>query len=562
MNARQKQRGDILKRILSLILTFAILLGSFQIVSADVGKTPIIGPPTTTVAQMKAWAKKQGADPDFIEQAQTFYDVSVKHGIDPAVTYAQSAKETNYFKFTGVVSKDHFNPCGLKITVGGSDTDKQAHKKFKDWNEGITAQVHHLALYAGQTGFPYDEDKTPDPRHFPFLMGTAKHVEDLGAKWAPSKTYGWETAIVMYSLQTTLVDGKDPIPGPSAKPVIPDELKNPVKPVEPAPNPNPEPTPKPQDPVTPEKPEPPKVEVPDVKMQRLFGDSRITTATRVSTILNPEKASHVFIASADNYADALVASALTNNSGSYNPILLNHGGKLSESVKAEIIRLGAKKVTVIGGTSLLPNSLIAQLASIDGMEVDRIAGGDRFETAVNIADALGQNDKYILANGTIFADALAVSAYSAATKIPVLLTNGTTLDAKTEAKLNAANQVIIIGGIKSVSGPIGDKLRQNGVNVSRVYGDDRYATSVEVAKKLFPQRKVFVVADGMNFPDSLVGAPLAAKYGGTLLLTNSKALPASVNGYLDSVKPSHIMVLGGNNSVSAAVYNRLDLKIK
>ncbi|MFW5439040.1 copper amine oxidase N-terminal domain-containing protein, partial [Paenibacillus apiarius] len=30
----------------------------------------------------------------------------------------------------------------------------------------------------------------PDPRHFQYLRGTAKTLEELGAKWAPSSTYG------------------------------------------------------------------------------------------------------------------------------------------------------------------------------------------------------------------------------------------------------------------------------------------------------------------------------------------------------------------------------------
>lgn len=535
-----------MKKIISILLAALLLIGSTSVVIADEKKTPIIGEPTTTIEQMETWAKAKKADPDFVKEAKTFYNVSVKYGIDPAVTYAQSAKETNFFKFTGVVSKDHFNPCGLKITAGGSDTDKQAHKKFKNWEEGITAQVHHLALYAGHSDFPYDADKTPDPRHFPSIYGKAPHVEDLGARWAPSKTYGWETAIMMYDLTTTLVNGKDPIPGPAEKPVIPKEL---LKPVDPKPV-----DPKPVDP----KPELP---IPSRTMQRLFGINRISTSIKVSNELN-DKADEIILASAQNYADALVASSLTNKNGKYIPILLNSGDRLNSEVKAEISRLGAKRVTVIGGTSLIPNSVINDITSINDVSVERIAGKNRFETANKITDRLGTQKNYVLTNGNVFADALSVSSYSALKRVPVLLTDGKTLDAQTEAKLNAADNVVIIGGVNSVSGPIGDKLRQNGVTVSRISGSNRFATSVEVAKKLFPQNKVFVVADGLNFPDSLVGAPLAAKYGGTLLLTNSNGLPDVISGYLNSAKPTHMIVLGGNNSVSASVYNALDMKIK
>lgn len=534
------------------MLALMLLLGAVPVM-ADEAKTPIIGKPTTTVKQMEAWAKAKKADLDFIKEAKTFYDISVKYGIDPAVTYAQSAKETNFFKFTGVVSKDHFNPCGLKITVGGSDTDKQAHKKFKDWNEGITAQVHHLALYAGHPDFPYDADKTPDPRHFPSIYGKAPYVEDLGAKWAPSKTYGWETAIMMYDLTTALVDGVDPIPGPNVKPEIPKELLKPD-------------LPKPVEPKDPTKPEAPVYPPVPRTIQRLFGTNRITTATRVSKEL-VDKSNEVIIASSTNFADALVAASFSRRGDSYIPILLNGRDALNPEVKTEILRLKANSVYIIGGAGVISQNVMNEIIALGGDGVGkisavRIAGQNRYETANLIADRTGNKNRFILANGNVFADALSVSAYSALTKIPIMLTDGKTLDAKTEKRLNSASEVIIIGGSNSVSGPIGDKLRQNGVTVSRISGRDRIDTGIEVSKKLFPNNKVFIVAYGYDFPDSLVGAPLAAKYGGTILLSDSKSLSPAVDAYLNSVKPSNIIVLGGNNSISASIYNALDLKIK
>lgn len=45
-----------------------------------------------------------------------------------------------------------------------------------------------MALYAGASGYPKKD--TPDPRHFAYLHGTAKTLEELGAKWAPSSSYG------------------------------------------------------------------------------------------------------------------------------------------------------------------------------------------------------------------------------------------------------------------------------------------------------------------------------------------------------------------------------------
>lgn len=148
----------------------------------------IISKSRCKISQMVTWAKKKNATKEFIDLAPIFYYTAKERGIDPAIVYAQSAKETGYMKFGGVLDASFKNPCGLKITQGGGDTQRTAHKRFNTWEEGIAAQVDHLALYAGQEGYP--KVITPDPRHFPFLKGTAKTTNELGGKWAPSYQYG------------------------------------------------------------------------------------------------------------------------------------------------------------------------------------------------------------------------------------------------------------------------------------------------------------------------------------------------------------------------------------
>ncbi|MDO5714900.1 MAG: N-acetylmuramoyl-L-alanine amidase [Tissierellia bacterium] len=157
--------------------------------------TPILATPTVTVAQMKEWAKKKNAHPKFVELANIYFNVSIKYGVDPAVTYAQSGKETGYFNFGGVLDITYHNPCGLKTSKGGGDKDPHAHMRFKNWEEGITAQVQHLRLYAG-----YATPNAIDPRHFLSIKGKAKTVEELGGNWAPSKTYGQEVADLVRQL--------------------------------------------------------------------------------------------------------------------------------------------------------------------------------------------------------------------------------------------------------------------------------------------------------------------------------------------------------------------------
>jgi len=163
--------------------------------------TPILRTPRATVGQAQAWAKAKGATDVFIGLADIYWTLAPKAGVDPAVAYAQSAKETGYGKFGGVIDETYRNPCGLKTSEGGGNYDPRAHQRFRTWEDGVSAHIDHLALYAGAPGYP--KKGTLDPRHFPYLLGTAKTVEQLGGKWAPSATYGEDIVRLMQELIAT-----------------------------------------------------------------------------------------------------------------------------------------------------------------------------------------------------------------------------------------------------------------------------------------------------------------------------------------------------------------------
>ncbi|MEK4063341.1 MULTISPECIES: polysaccharide deacetylase family protein [unclassified Paenibacillus] len=162
-------------------------------------ETPILSAPRANVQQAKNWAKSKGATDVFIDLADIIWNEAPKAGVDPVVVYSQSAKETGYGKFGGVLDETFLNPAGLKTQSGGSDIDEGAHQRFFSWEEGVKAQIDHLALYAGAFGYPKLD--TTDPRHFPHLMGKAVTVEALGGAWAGSPSYGVEIVNMMLELK-------------------------------------------------------------------------------------------------------------------------------------------------------------------------------------------------------------------------------------------------------------------------------------------------------------------------------------------------------------------------
>jgi len=90
--------------------------------------------------------------------------------------------------------------------------------------------------------------------------------------------------------------------------------------------------------------------------------------------------------------------------------------------------------------------------------------------------------------------------------------------------------------------------------VSRVAGDDRFATSAKISTEAFPGGASTVyVASGLDFPDALSAAALAGAAGGPLLLVQSTGVPAVILAELRRLDPDRIVVAGGSSVISGAV---------
>ena len=95
----------------------------------------------------------------------------------------------------------------------------------------------------------------------------------------------------------------------------------------------------------------------------------------------------------------------------------------------------------------------------------------------------------------------------------------------------------------------------------RLAGVDRWSTAAAVASN-YPQAPpgagVVVVANGQDFPDALSAAPVAALYGGPLLLTKRDTLPAPTRTQISRIAPEYILVAGGPGAVSESVLKQLE----
>jgi putative cell wall-binding protein len=233
----------------------------------------------------------------------------------------------------------------------------------------------------------------------------------------------------------------------------------------------------------------------------------------------------------------------------------NHDPALSATLRVHAPRGTPSDVELFHPVFVGP---AVDLGQYYGVEVTRLAGPSRVDTAVAIARALTGREAAFVATAGNFPDALAAGPLAGG---PVLLTGSDQLAPAVREELvrRGTRQVYILGSTGAVSAAVEAELAEVvGVPPVRLAGTTRYDTAVAIADALLdePPQTVYV-ATGEAFPDALAGGPAAARSGAPLLLVRPDSVPEAVQQYLARVRPGSIVVLGGERAVSAAVEREL-----
>ena len=171
-------------------------------------------------------------------------------------------------------------------------------------------------------------------------------------------------------------------------------------------------------------------------VSRISGKDRYETSRHIALELQKLGIGENYaIASGNNFADALSASpAMAKNKMPL--VLVNPNKSLNED--------SSKIKYVFGGK----NSI-----SFDVPNAKRIAGKDRYETAVKVSEEFGKDKKsFILASGEKYQDALSAAALSVITDSPILLTERNRLPESLSTFIGKNNfKFTVVGGKNSVN---------------------------------------------------------------------------------------------------------------
>ena len=290
---------------------------------------------------------------------------------------------------------------------------------------------------------------------------------------------------------------------------------------------------------------------PETSAQTTKATTRVAGADRINTAVEVSKkyyksAETVIIANYEKFADSLSASALSKALKA--PILLVKKDQLDSVVAQEIKRLGAKNVVVIGGEQ----SVDKTKDSLSKYNVQTIAGSDRYETSAKIAQEIIKRTgttQAVIASGETFADALTVAPLANKNNMPILLVQPNNIPKATQEVLKQINKAIIVGGEKTISNQVANKLP----NPTRIAGANRYETAKKIYEYGFKDRKEVNIANGTNFADSLVIGSIDCP----ILLAESNEVPESTKQAIKDSKFEKVNVFGGENSIDESVVKEL-----
>jgi putative cell wall-binding protein len=294
---------------------------------------------------------------------------------------------------------------------------------------------------------------------------------------------------------------------------------------------------------------------PAVDVDRIAGADRYEVAVNTSKAGFADGSDTVYVASGAVFPDALSAAPAATVAGA--PILLTTTADLPAGVAAEIKRLGASKIVIVGGTATVSAKVEASLKKLG--TVTRIGGADRYEASRNIAKAAfpSGSPTAVLAAGTKFADALSAGA-AIDGEGPVILVKGTasTLDAATKKLLTDLDvkSIAIAGGPASVSTGIQSDAAKIATTV-RLGGADRYEASRSINAHFFDTADHVLLATGLKFSDALAGSAYGPRIDAPLFTVKADCIPAATLAQIEELGASRVTLLGGPASLSTAVQN-------
>lgn len=313
-------------------------------------------------------------------------------------------------------------------------------------------------------------------------------------------------------------------------------------------------------------------------------------------VFKPEDVNNAYEALTDLYKEGTPSKLITQDGGKYQVVLFAQGKRLTTkgATKALADENSPLKVTIKADKVKDLKDYVEDLKNANNGYSNSVvvAGEDRIETAIELSSKYYNSDddnaitedpvnNVVLVGSQAVVDGLVASPLASEKKAPLLLTSAGKLDSSVKAELkrvmdlksttgvNTSKKVYLAGGVNSISKDVENELKDMGLKVTRLSGDDRYETSLSIADEIgLDNDKAFVVG-GTGLADAMSIAPVASQLRNSngeldikgeatpIVVVDGKAkdINSEVKDFLDDAQ---VDIIGGVNSVSKDVMEAID----
>lgn len=227
-------------------------------------------------------------------------------------------------------------------------------------------------------------------------------------------------------------------------------------------------------------------------------------------------------------------------------------------------RIGKSLRKVILFTFILFTIFNTKVLAVEVPVVKRLEGKNRVETSIavsreafkdkaNVAIIVGYDGEVDALTGTLLAQKKGA---------PILISDKKSLSdgLKNELKRLDSRDIFILGGTNVVSEGIEAELKALGLNVTRIRGERREETAINIANESIDGEvnEAFLSLGYGVYADALAIGPIAATKNAPLLLTKSNDIDPITLDYLKSLNIKKVNIIGGKNAVSDNVKKVLE----
>jgi ABC-type polysaccharide/polyol phosphate transport system ATPase subunit len=298
-------------------------------------------------------------------------------------------------------------------------------------------------------------------------------------------------------------------------------------------------------------------EVPGV--ERWSGESRVHTSALASRQGTPGRRDTVLLAAGNPLPLAISAIPAATKVGA--PLLLTSPGELMSVTRKELTRLEARRVFLLGGPEVVAPEVEA--ATRDArIAVERIPGEDAVAASLALHADLDAGDgiEAVYLVPSLDREAALVAAITARAgdgRVLLLGEDGPRPAHDEVLERIRPRRVVVVADDETIGDDVVEALgRHAAEGAQRLLMPTSAQAAAEAAEAFGPEQVgvVYIAPGGRTtVRDAAVGLAVASLAGAPLLLVERDEVPPVTHTELERLAPSHLVVVGGEMSVSSSV---------